>query len=320
MKAEAAVYPVNMRSKMEKYIRMRISETWYSIRKHKVCYLFMLPFALCFFAFVILPVFIAIYYSFTYFNIIEPPRFIGMANYIRLFFQDDLFLTALTNTLTIAVITGPCGYILCLIVAWLINELPPKMRAFITLCFYAPAISNVYFIWTIILSGDQYGYLNSLLLRYNITYEPILFLSDKTYIMPIAIFIILWVSLGASFLTFIAGLQGVDRALYEAGVIDGVKNRWQELWFITLPSIKGQLLFAAVMSITASFTVGGIITGLFGNAVTTDYAAWTISQHLEDYGGVRFDMGYACAIATVLFIMMFGSNIVIQKLLRKVGT
>ncbi|MDR1640693.1 MAG: sugar ABC transporter permease [Clostridiales bacterium] len=290
------------------------------IRKNYSCYLFMAPFALCFFAFVILPVFIAIYYSFTYFDILEAPVFIGMKNYIRLFFEDGLFLTALKNTLLIAVITGPLGYLLCLIVAWLINELPPFMRAIVTLCFYAPAIANVYFIWSIIFSGDQYGYINSILLNLDLISSPIQFLEDKAYIMPIAIFIIIWVSLGTSFLSFIAGLQGVDRTLFEAGAVDGIRNRWQELWFITLPSIRGQLLFAAVMSITGSFTVGGVITGLFGDPATTDYAAWTLAQHLEDYGGVRFDMGYACAIATVMFILMFGCNSAVQKLLRKVGT
>jgi len=280
----------------------------------------MAPFAVCFFAFVILPVFVAIYYSFTYFNVLEPAVFVGMNNYIRLFLEDELFLTAFKNTMIIAVITGPAGYFLCLLVAWLINELPRGLRALLTLCFYAPAISNVFFIWSIIFSGDQYGYINSFLLRYDFVSSPVLFLTDSKYIMPISIFIIMWVSLGASFLSFIAGLQGVDRTLYEAGAVDGVKNRWQELWFITLPSIKGQMMFAAVMSITGSFTVGGIITGLFGGAVTTDYAAWTIAHHLEDFGGVRFEMGYASAIATILFVMMFGCNIFIQKLLRKVGT
>ena len=301
-----------------------IKSQWLQMRKdmvrYKTCYLLIAPFIICFFAFIILPVFVAVFYSFTFFNVLEPAIFIGMDNYIKLFLDDDLFLTALKNTLMIAVITGPLGYLLCLIIAWLINELPTKLRAVVTLCFYAPAISNVFFIWSIIFSGDQFGYINSFLLRYDFISEPIYFLTDKTYIMPIAIFIIIWCSLGTSFLAFIAGLQGVDGQLYEAGAIDGVKNRWQELWYITLPSIKGQMLFAAVMSITGSFTVGAVITGLFGDPATTDYAAWTVQQHLEDFGGIRFEMGYASAIATVLFILMFGINQVIQKLLRKVGT
>ena len=280
----------------------------------------MAPFAIIFFTFVILPVFVAIFYSFTYFNILEDPVFIGVRNYIRLFFADDLFITALTNTLQIALITGPVGYLLCLIIAWLINELPRPLRAVFTLCFYAPAISSVFFIWSIIFSGDHHGIINSMLLRYDFISAPIQFLTDPDYIMPIAIFITIWVSMGTSFLAFIAGLQGVDRTLYEAGAIDGIKNRWQELWYITLSSIKGQLLFAAVMSITSAFTVGGVITGLFGGAVTTNYAAWTVAHHLDDFGGVRFEMGYASAIATVLFVMMFGCNLLIQKLLRKVGT
>ena len=301
-------------------LKAYVNTTLKAMRKNYACYLFMAPFAVCFFAFIILPVFIAIFFSFTYFNLLEAPQFIGVKNYINLFFSDDLFIVAIKNTLIIAVITGPLGYFLCLIVAWLINELPPVLRSFITLCFYAPAVSNVFFIWAIIFSGDQYGYINSILLRYNFISAPVLFLTDKAYIMPVAIFIIVWVSLGTSFLAFIAGFQGVSKTLYESAAVDGISNRWQELWFITLPSIRGQMMFAAVMSITGSFTVGTVITGLFGNAVTTDYAAWTIAQHLDDFGGVRFEMGYASAIATVMFFVMFSVNNIVQKLLRKVGT
>ena len=301
-------------------LKRKLRITGKEIVKYRKCYLFMAPFAIFFFTFVILPVFIAIFFSFTHFNALEPPTFVGMDNYIRLFLSDNVFLIAFRNTLTIAIITGPIGYLLCLIVAWMINELPPKIRAFVTLCFYAPAISGVFTIFAILFSGDPHGFVNSTLLRLGLIDEPIWFLFDEAYIMPLVIGVIIWMSLGTSFLAFIAGLQGVDRGLYEAGAIDGVGNRWQELWHLTLPSIKGQMLFAAVMSITASFTVGGVITGLFGGAATVNYAAWTMQQHIEDYGGVRFDLGYASAIATVLFILMFGCNQMIQKLLRKVGT
>ena len=193
------------------------------------------------------------------------------------------------------------------------------MRALVTLIFYAPSISgNVYLIWTTLFSGDQYGLVNAFLIDTGVISTPIQFFTNTSYIMPLVIIVALWTSLGTSFLSFIAGFQVVDRSLYEAGAMDGIKNRWQELWSITLPSMKPQMMFGAVMSITSSFGFGGVITALVGFP-SPDYCAHTIMHHLDDYGGQRFEMGYASAIATVLFFMMIGSNMVIKKLLSKVG-
>lgn len=283
-------------------------------------YAFVLPYFLCFCVFTVLPVLISIFLSFTSFNVLEPPKFTGLENYIRMFFKDSIFLIALKNTILIAIVTGPCGYLLSLLMAWFINELTPKVRAFVTLIFYAPTISgNVYMIWSLLFSGDSYGYINSLLIRLGVIQSPIQFLKDTEYMMPIVIGVSLWMSLGAGFLSLIAGFQGVDKSYYEAASMDGIKNRWQELWYVTLPMMRNQLMFSAVMSITSSFGVGGVITGLFGFP-STDYAVHTIMNHLEDYGGSRFEMGYASAIATFLFLVMVGANLVVRKLVAKVGS
>ncbi len=287
---------------------------------HKASYLFMLPFAIIFFTFTVLSVVIAIYYSFTYFNVLQSPRFVGFDNYIKLFFGDDIFTTAIKNTLIFAVITGPISYILCLIIAWFINELSPLVRSLMTLLFYAPSLAGSASIslWIYIFNSDRNGLLNSWLFSLGLIQTPQEWLLDERYIKICVIVVILWQSLGVSFLSFIAGLQNVDRTLYEAGAVDGIRNRYQELWFITLPSMKGQMLFAAVMNITSSFGVGDIVTALCGFP-SSNYAAHTIVNHLQDYGTIRYDMGYACAIATFLFILMLGSNKVIQKLIAKVG-
>jgi multiple sugar transport system permease protein len=233
--------------------------------------------------------------------------------------DDDIFILSVKNTLIFACITGPGSYLLSLIMAWFINELPPKIRAIMTLIFYAPSISgNVYMVWTYIFSADSHGFLNGTLMDLGLITTPIAFLKNTSYIMPIVIIVALWTSLGTSFLTFIAGFQVVDRSLYEAAAVDGVKNRWQELWYITLPYMKPQMMFGAVMAITSSFGFGGIITNLVGFP-SPDYCAHTIMHHLDDYGGSRFEMGYASAIAVVLFFMMIGSNMLIRKLLGKVG-
>ena len=297
----------------------KLQWTLREMKMYKIGYFMVAPFFILFTIFTILPVVLSLFFSFTIFNLLEFPTFIFLDNYVRLFLDDDIFIIAVRNTLVFAAVTGPTGYLLSFMMAWFINELSPKVRAFITLIFYAPSISGqVYLIWAIFFSSDQYGYANSLLMRFNIIQEPILFFQNKDYIMPLCIVVALWLSLGIAFLSFIAGLQTVDREYYEAGAVDGIKNRWQELWFITLPLMRNQLMFGAVLQITGSFGFGGIVTALAGMP-STDYAGHTIMHHLDDYGGMRFEMGYASAIATLLFLMMIGANLLVNKLLSKVG-
>jgi len=289
------------------------------VKRNKVSYLFLAPYFLIFLTFTVIPVIMSMGLSFTSFNILEIPRWVGWQNYIRLLLADDIFLRAVQNTFLFAAITGPIGYIMALLFAWFINELPPRIRAVMVLIFYAPSISgNVFMIWTVMFSGDAHGYINSIFMRLGITNEPILWLQDPLYMLWVIMIVVLWMSLGTGFLAFVAGLQSVDKSLYEAGLVDGVRNRWQELWFITLPSMKPMLMFGAVMSITASFAVSDITIALAGMP-STDYAAHTVVNHLIDFGGIRFEMGYASAIATLLFIVMIASNKAIQSLLRKVG-
>ena len=289
------------------------------VRNSRQSYLFVAPYMILFFIFTVLPVLFAVAFSFTSFNVLESPEWVGADNYFRLFFKDSVFLTGVKNTVFLAVILGPGGYIFSLLCAWFINELPPKPRALVTLVFYAPSISgNVYLIWSVMFSGDQYGYVNSLLTKIGLIQKPIQFLQDTKYIMPIVIIVSLWVSLGTGFLSLIAAFQGIDKSYYEAGAIDGIRNRYQELWFITLPLIRPQMLFSAVMSITSAFNVGTVITALCGYP-TTDYAGHTIMNHLTDYGLERFEMGYACAVAVVLFCMMVGANLLAKHMIAKVG-
>lgn len=289
------------------------------IKKSKTSYFMMAPYFILFFTFTVLPVLASVIFSFTYFNMLELPDFTGWTNYLKLFLEDEIFMIAVKNTLIFAVITGPLSYFLCLLFAWIINEFSGKLRAFLTLIFYAPSITGqAYMVWSILLSGDRYGYINAFLIKWGFKYEPVLWMKDARYILGWLIVVQLWLSLGVGFLSFIAGLQTVDKSLYEAGAVDGIKNRWQELWFITLPSMKPQLMFGAVMQITTAFAVGDISMQLAGNP-SVNYAGATVVTHLNDYGSVRFEMGYASAIATVLFLAMVGANKVFQRILRRVG-
>ena len=295
-----------------KYIAVQMKKTWKG-------YVMIAPFLIMFIAFTVVPVLLSIVLSFTSFNMLEWPEFKGVQNYVQLFLADDLFITAFSNTMLFAITTGPISFILAFIVAWFINELPPKLRAFVTIIFYAPSIAGTaYLVWGIFFQGDIYGYVNGWLLKMGLIDAPIVFFKDTRFIVPLCIVVALWTSLGTSFLSNIAGLQGVDRSLYEAGAIDGVKNRWQEAWYITLPSMRSILLFGAVLSITGAFGFGAIVDTLCGNP-STDYVAWTLQHHLKEYMGVRFEYGYASAISVVLFAIMMGANMLVQKFLSKVG-
>ncbi len=282
-----------------------------------VSYSMIAPFCLVFCVFTLIPIFCAIALSFTSFNMLELPEFTGWVNYRRLFFEDDVFLIALKNTLIFAIVTGPLSYILAFFFAWLINEMPPKLRVFMTVLFYAPSVSgNVYFIWQYMFSNDSYGLVNGLLMSWGIINEPILWFTDPEYNMIIIIIVQLWLSLGVSFLAFVAGLQSVDNSQYEAGAVDGIKNRFQELWYITLPNMKDMLLFGAVMQISGAFSVGDITQALSGGYNSVQYSALTIINHMTDYGTVRYEMGYASAISVVLFMMVYLSKKLIFKVLK----
>ena len=290
-----------------------------TIRKNKFCYLYLAPFFILFGIFVIAPVVMAIILSFTSYNLTQPPQFVGIANYTALFFSDTVFTKATVNTLTMAIVVGPFSYIGALILAWALNELSPKLRTALVFFIYAPSISgNAFIIWQLLFSGDQFGYINSLLLNWGLISEPIYFLFDTKYMMTVVIIVTMWMSMGTQFLSFVAGLQGLDHALFEAGCIDGIRNRWQELWYITLPQLKPQLMFGAVMSITGAFTVGNVGAMLCGNP-STEYAVHTLVNHMTDYATVKYEFGYACAIATLLFLVMIACNELIKLLLKNVG-
>ena len=290
------------------------------MKRNWVAYLMVAPFMIIFTCFTVLPVALSILLSFTDFNLLQLPNIVWFDNYIRLFLDDDIFLTAAQNTLIFAAIVGPVSYFMSLLIAWFINELSPKIKAVVTLIFYAPSISGqVYLVWKTLFSSDAYGWANAWLVQLGIISKEIAWFEDADYVMPLCIVVALWTSLGTAFLSFIAGLQGIDKAQYEAGAVDGIKNRWQELWYITLPNMKPQLMFGAVMAITNSFGFGGVVTALCGFP-SVDYAAHTIVHHLEDYGSQRFEIGYSSTIAVVLFVVMIGANTLVKKILSKVGS
>jgi multiple sugar transport system permease protein len=319
---ESAIVKKHVKEKLKhkSQSRLKINSVIKEIRNNVTSYVMIAPFALLFIVFVFVPVIASIILSFTYFNMLQIPKWIGFENYARLFLSDDVFIIAVQKTLLFAIITGPIGYILSFIFAWFINELGRKLRAFMTLILYAPSLAgNVYFIWTFIFSGDAFGLVNSTLMKIGILKDPIQWLTDSKYSFKVVLIVIIWLSLGAGFLAFIAGLKTIDKTYYEAAAIDGVRNRWQELWYVTLPQMVPQLLFGAVMSISSSFAVGYQSMALTGFP-SSNYAAHTILLHMLDYGTIRFEMGYASAIAVVLFSLMLFTWWLINNLLSKLSS
>ncbi|UVI29153.1 carbohydrate ABC transporter permease [Paenibacillus spongiae] len=297
----------------------RMVRLWADVKRNKVSYLFLAPFLLLFTFFTIIPIFMSVGLSFTYYNILEAPKFIGLSNYKLLFVDDDIFLKAIGITLKFAFITGPLGYAMAFLLAWLISQIPVKYRFFYTLCFYTPSITSAVamsVVWLYLFAGDRKGLLNYYAMKLGLIDEPYLFLQNVDSIVPVIIIVSLWMSMGVGFLAFLAGLQNVPKDLYEAGAIDGIRYRWQELIYITVPAVKPQLLFGAVLQVVSSLTVFDVSIQLVG-LPSPLYAGHTILTHLYDYAFIKFEMGYASAIAVVLFAMMIGLNRVIFKLLGR---
>ncbi|MBQ4332505.1 MAG: sugar ABC transporter permease [Clostridia bacterium] len=277
------------------------------------------PFLILFAVFTLLPIVVSVVLSFTRYDMINMPEFLGLDNYARMFYGDVNFPTALKNTLLLAVVTGPLGFLLSFMLAFLISEYSRGVRTVLSFLFYSPALmGNAYFIWQILFSGDSYGYINSLLISMNIIVEPIQWLRTESTAIWIVVIVQLWMGMGISFLSNVAGLQNIDKQLYEAAAIDGIRNRWAELWYITIPVMKDILLFSSVMQIQSAFSIGAVATALTGFP-SVNNSTLTILTHMQDVGTMRFELGYASAISVVLFVMMAFSRILVGKLLNMSG-
>ncbi len=281
-------------------------KNWYA--KESSAYAFLSLYALLFIIFIVIPVGAAFSLSFTFFDAVQTPRFIGMSNYVNLLTQDDIFMRyVLPNTIQFAVIVGPGGYILAFLLAWVLAQIPRLPRTIFALILYSPSMTAsvaMAVVWKALFSGDQTGYLNSFLMGLGLVREPIQWLQSPQYLMPIMIVVTLWSSMGIGFLAMLAGILEINPELYEAAEIDGMSNRWQEIFYITIPSMKPQMLFGAVMAIVSTFQAGAIGVSLSGTNPTPQYAGQLIVNHIEDYGFLRYEMGYAAAVSVALLLMV----------------
>lgn len=280
---------------------------------------FIVPYWTLFFVFVVIPVLAAFFLSFTNFNAIQAPEFIGITNYIELITMDTVFMQyVLSNTIRFALIVGPIGYFLAFILAWMLAQIPKLPRTILAIILYSPSLTMgvaMASMWRIIFSDDAQGYLNSLLMNWGIILEPIQFLQSPQYLMTIMIVVSLWSSMGVGFLAMLAGVLNIDQTLYEAAYVDGIRNRAQEIFYITIPSMKPQMLFGAVMAVVTTFQAGGIGVALSGTNPTPQYAGQLIVNHIEDFGFIRYLMGYAAAVSVILLLMVYFISKVTFKIL-----
>ncbi|MBN3490402.1 sugar ABC transporter permease [Acholeplasma equirhinis] len=280
---------------------------------------FIIPYWTLFIIFIVIPVVAAIVLSFTYFNAIQAPTYVGIRNYIELISIDTVFMQyVLSNTIKFALIVGPIGYILSFLLAWMLAQIPKTPRTIFAIILYSPSLTMgvaMSTMWQIIFSGDASGYLNSMLLNWGLILEPIQFLQSPEYLMNIMIIVSLWSSMGVGFLAMLAGVLNIDQTLYEAAYVDGIRNRAQEILYITIPSMKPQMLFGAVMAVVSTFQAGGIGVQLSGSNPTPQYAGQLIVNHIEDFGFIRYMMGYAASISVVLLILVYAISKVTFNLL-----
>ena len=271
--------------------------------------LFVLPYVLAFLVFITIPVLMGMLLSFTYFNLLDAPRFIGLTNFISIFTSDSVFMQQIVpNTITFAVVVGPVGYLLGFFLAWLLAQIPHRLRTILTLVIYSPSLTAgvaMAVMWRIIFSGDEAGYLNAILLSLNLIDSPIQWLANPDYLMTIMIVVTLWSSMGIGFLAMLAGVLNINPELFEAAYVDGMTSKLQEIFYITIPSMKPQMLFGAVMSLVATFNAGSIGVLLSGQNPTPQNAGQLIVTHIDDYGFIRFDMGYAAALSIILLLMVY---------------
>lgn len=281
--------------------------------------LFMLPFMAFFVLFNIVPVISSMVLSFFDYDMVSTPIFTGFENYVRMFTEDDAFFKVCATTLKFAVLVGPGGYLIAFLLAWMINEFPTGIRVFLTFIFYVPSlVGNALYIWQVMFSGDSYAYINNLLISFGLVTEPIQWFQSPSYNFTIIVVIQLWMSMGISFLANIAGLQNVNAELYEAGAIDGIRTRWHELWYITLPSMKTILLFSAVMQIQTAFSMGSLQQSLAGYP-SVNNSVDTLVLLISDVGTARYEMGYAAALSVFLFAVILIFRYAIGAVLNLIG-
>lgn len=278
-------------------------------------YLFLAPALIIIGVFILYPTAAVLFYSFTDYDIVRPPQWVGLRNFIELF-QDPIFYKALLNSFIYLLVT-PTLIILSIILAIAVNRPLRGINAFRAL-YYVPVISGTIAVgiawrWLFDYNG---GLVNGLLLSTGILKEPVQWLADPAFTLPIAMLLTVWIGLGYYMMVFLAGLQNIPEELYDAAVIDGC-NGIQKHWYVTLPGLRPQIVFVAVISSLAAievfneiFVITGGLGGILNSGVTLVFYLWRQAFRLQH-------AGYASAIAIVLLAITLVFSILNVRLMER---
>ncbi len=273
-------------------------------------YLFISPWLIGFLVFQLGPILASIGISLTDWTLLRPPQFVGVANYKRLI-TDPLFFQALRVTATYTVVSVPLGVMAALLVAVLLNRAVFGISFFRTL-FYLPVVLSG--VGTAVIWGwmfdPNFGVVNYVLSIFGIRGPD--WLASPEWALPALIVMSFW-GIGGAIVIFLAALQGVPRVLYEAAEIDGA-GRLAKLWHVTIPMISPVILFNVITGIISSFqtfTYAYVLTGGGPNYATLFYVLYLYQNAFH-----WFDMGYASALAWILFLIIIGLTILILRLSR----
>ncbi len=277
-------------------------------------YLFLSPALLVFSVFVLYPIVAVVYYSFTDYSIVTPPVWVGLRNYQELV-KDPIFWQSLSHSFTYLLVM-PTLVFLCIILAIVVNRKLPGINVFRAM-YYIPVISGsiaVGIAWRLML--DTNGLLSSLLLSLGMIQEPIQWLSEPSYTLTICMLLTIWLGLGHYMMIFLAGLQNIPEELYDAAMIDGC-NAWQKHWHVSLPGLRPQVTFVAVISSLAALQVFNeiyILTGGLGGILNS---ASTIVFYLWRSAFVLQHAGYASAVAMVLLVITLAFSVIYVRILER---
>lgn len=303
---------------MTTVIHKRKRGFWEELNRQKLSFLFISPALILFLVFVIIPIFTSLYWSFTEYNVLQPPRWVGWQNYQEILFQDTRFWKAIANTVLYVVVVVPVGIVISLALALAIDQ-DIKMRNFFRTIFFIPAVTSVIaisVIWKWLFAGEKYGLINHFLIQIGL--QPINWLVSPAWLLPAIMIMSVWAGAGYNMILFLAGLQTIPTSFYEAAEIDGAST-WNKFWYITLPLLRPTMLFVGIMSVIASFQVFDqvyIMTGGQGGLGGVLDSALTVVAYLYDTGFQKFKMGYASALAYLVFACVFIVTLIQFKLVK----
>jgi putative chitobiose transport system permease protein len=277
-------------------------------------YLFLAPALIVIAVFLLYPIGAVVYYSFTDYNIVRPPEWAGLKNYQWLA-KDPIFRQALKHSFTYLLVT-PILVVLSTVLAIIVNRKLPGINAYRAL-FFIPVVSGTIAVgiaWRMMF--DTNGIINGILLTIGLLKEPIQWLAEPAFTLPIAMMLTIWLGLGYYMMILLAGLQNIPEELYDAAAIDGC-NGWQKHWHVSIPGLRPQITFVAVISSLAAlqvfneiFILTGGLGGILNSGVTMVFYLWQQAFRLNH-------AGRASALALVLLVITLLFSIMNMRLLER---